>query len=128
MDSHHAVVDLAPVAVPLPRDAHRSVSAFADGGLVHHANRLGVRVLGRNDPLTLVVEFFLIPLARFQETLYSAGCLAELQGDSFGRLAMDRGQLPLEVNPHQFPGLPSPETTGKQSQKRDELPAQPGNL
>jgi len=69
MHSHHAVVHLPPVAVPLPRDAHRVVAALGDPGLVHHADRLRVSMILGHDLLATVVEFFLIPLDGFEKTL-----------------------------------------------------------
>jgi hypothetical protein len=69
MHSHHAIVHLAPVAIPLPRDAHRVVPALGDRGLVHHADRLRVAVIAGHDLLATVVELFFIPLDGFQETL-----------------------------------------------------------
>ena len=69
MHSHDAVVDLAPVAVPLPRDAHRVVAALGRPGLVHHADRLRVSMLLGHDLLATVEEFLFIPLDRFEKTL-----------------------------------------------------------
>jgi hypothetical protein len=69
MHSHHAVVHLAPAAVPLPPDAHRLVPALGDGGLVHHADRVRVRVIFGHKLLAAVVELFFIPLDGFEETL-----------------------------------------------------------
>jgi hypothetical protein len=69
MHPHDAVIHLAPVAVPLPPDAHRVVPALGDGGLVHHADRLRVSMISGNDLLALVVELFVIPLDGFEETL-----------------------------------------------------------
>ena len=69
MHSHHAVVYLAPIAVPLPRDADRVVAALGNPGLVHHADRIRVSVIFGHDLLAAVVEFFFIPLDGFEETL-----------------------------------------------------------
>jgi len=69
MHSHYAVVHLAPIAIPLPPDAHRIVPAFGDGGLIHHADRVGVSMVFGHDLLATVVEFLLIPLDAFEETL-----------------------------------------------------------
>jgi hypothetical protein len=67
--SHHAVVDLAPVAVPLPCYADRLFAALGHSRLVHHADRLGMSVLGGHDLLTSIPHFLLIPLDRFEKTL-----------------------------------------------------------
>jgi hypothetical protein len=69
MHSHHAVVHLAPVAVPLPPHPRRVVPALGDCGLVHHANCIGMRVVSRHDLLATVMEFLFIPLDGFEETL-----------------------------------------------------------
>jgi hypothetical protein len=69
MHSHHAVVHLPPVAVPLPRDAHRVVATLGDPGLVHHADRLRMSMIVSHDLLATVVEFLVIPLDGFEKTL-----------------------------------------------------------
>lgn len=69
MHSHHAVVHLAQVAVPLPRDADRVLAALGNPGLVHDADRIGMSVIFGHDLLAAVMEFFFIPLDRFEETL-----------------------------------------------------------
>jgi hypothetical protein len=69
MHSHHAVVHLAPIAVPLPRDAHRVVAALGNPRLVHDADRVGVTMIFGHDLLATVVELFFIPLDRFEKTL-----------------------------------------------------------
>jgi hypothetical protein len=69
MHSHHTVIHLAPVAVPLPRNADRVVAALGNPGLVHDADRVGMRVIFGHDLLAAVVEFFFIPLDGFEETL-----------------------------------------------------------
>jgi hypothetical protein len=69
MHSHHAVVHLAPVAVPLPRDARGVVAALGDPGLVHHADRVRVTMIFGHNLLATVVEFLFIPLDGFEKTL-----------------------------------------------------------
>ena len=69
MHPHHAIVHLAPVAVPLPPDPHRIVPTLGDRGLIYHADRVGVSVVLSHDLLAAVVEFFFIPLDGFEETL-----------------------------------------------------------
>jgi hypothetical protein len=69
MHSHHAIIHFSPIAVPLPPDAHRIVPALGDGGFIDHADRLGVSTIFGHDTLTPVVEFLLIPLDGFEETL-----------------------------------------------------------
>jgi len=62
MHSHHAVVHLAPVAIPWPSHAHRVVATLGDPGLIHHADRLRVTMIVGNDLLATIVEFLFIPL------------------------------------------------------------------
>jgi hypothetical protein len=69
MDSHHTVVHLSTVAVPLASHAHRVVAALGDPRLVHDADRLRMTVLFGQQLLATVVEFFFIPLDRFEKTL-----------------------------------------------------------
>jgi hypothetical protein len=69
MHSHHAVVHLAPVAIPLPSHAHRVVAALGNPGLVHHADRVRVTMIFGHDLLATVVELFFIPLDGFEKTL-----------------------------------------------------------
>jgi len=69
MDPHHAVVDLPPVAVPLPSHAHGVAAALGNPGLVHHADRLGVSMVGGHELLATVAELLFIPLDRFEKTL-----------------------------------------------------------
>jgi hypothetical protein len=42
-------------------DASGVLSTFGDTGLVNAADRVGVSVLGGNDPLTLIPQLLLIP-------------------------------------------------------------------
>jgi hypothetical protein len=73
MHSHGAVVDLAAVAVVLPRGAHGFAAALGDPGLVHAANGLGMRVVASHNLLTAISQFLFIPLNRFEEPLQGAG-------------------------------------------------------
>jgi hypothetical protein len=69
MHHDHAVVDLAEVAAPLALDACRVVAALPHPRLVHRANRLRMGVVGSDDLLAAVTEFFFIPLDRFEKSL-----------------------------------------------------------
>lgn len=69
MNAHHAVVDLSPVAIVLPTNAHGLPTALGRAGLIHAADRLGRGVLGSDNLLAAVSEFFFIPLDRFKEPL-----------------------------------------------------------
>jgi hypothetical protein len=69
MDSHHAVVDLAPAAVPLPRDTNRVAAAFGNAGFIHHADGVRMRMALGHNLLATVMEFLFIPLDVFQESL-----------------------------------------------------------
>lgn len=128
MHAHGAIVDLAPVAIVLPTRPHRFAAAFGNAGLVHAPDGLGMCVLASHDLLAAISQFLFIPLDRFQETLQGAGTSPELQGDGLGRLTMQGGKLPLDINLQQRSRLKTAKTIGKQSQKRSQLPSQPGNL
>jgi len=69
MYPHDAVVDLPPIAVVLPTDAHRLFAALGRTRLIHAANRLWVRMVGGDDLLAPISEFFFIPLDRFEKAL-----------------------------------------------------------
>ena len=69
MHSHHAIIHLSPIAVPLPCHAHGVVAALGDAGFIHHADRLRVSMIFGHDVLTPIVEFLFIPLDGFEETL-----------------------------------------------------------
>jgi hypothetical protein len=69
MHSHHAIIHLPPIAVPLSPDAHGIVPALGDGGFIHHADRLQVAMLLGHHLLTAIVEFLFIPLDGFEQTL-----------------------------------------------------------
>jgi len=69
MDPHHAVVQLAAVAIPLPPHASGVVSALGDARLVHHADRRGMGMIFGDDLLAAVVQFLFIPLVGFHEAL-----------------------------------------------------------
>jgi len=69
MNAHHAVVDLAAVAVVLSAHAHRMSAALGRARLVDAADRCGMGVLPGDDLLAAVAEFFFIPLDRFEKAL-----------------------------------------------------------
>lgn len=54
MHAHDAVVDLAAIAVVLPRSPHGFLTALANPGLVHATDRLGMGMLGGHDLLAAV--------------------------------------------------------------------------
>ena len=53
-DAHHTVVDLASVAVVLPRDTDGLVAALGDAGFVHAPEGFGMRVVLGHDLLAAV--------------------------------------------------------------------------
>jgi hypothetical protein len=69
MHPHDAVIDLSPIAVVLPTDAHRLFAALGRSRLIHAANRLRVRMVAGDDLLAPVSESFFIPLDRFEKAL-----------------------------------------------------------
>jgi hypothetical protein len=69
MHSHHAIIHLPPIAVPLSPDANRIVPALGDGGLIHHADRLRMAMFSGHHLLATIMEFLFIPLDGFEEAL-----------------------------------------------------------
>jgi hypothetical protein len=69
MNSHHAVVHLAAVAVVLSPNSHRLGTALGRARLVHDADGFGMSMLLGDDLLTAVSQLFLVPLDRFEKTL-----------------------------------------------------------
>lgn len=118
MDAHHAVVDLAAIAVVLPRGADRFLAALGDAGLVYAADGLDMCVVPRHDLLAAISQLLFIPLDRLEKSLQGARRGSETQGDRLGGLAVQVGELPLNVNPQQRPSFKAAETIGKQRQER----------
>jgi hypothetical protein len=69
MDGDDAVVDFAATAQPLPPDADRLRAALGRSRFIDAADRLGMGVLARDQPLALVAHARFVPLDRFEETL-----------------------------------------------------------
>jgi hypothetical protein len=69
VDTHHAIVDLAPAAVPLPPDTDRLAAAFGNPRFVQDSDRFSMRMVLGHNLLATVMEFLFIPLDAFQETL-----------------------------------------------------------
>ncbi len=69
MHSDHAVIHLAPVAIPLPSHTDRVAAALGNPGFVYHADRVRVSVIFGHGLLAAVVKFFFIPLDGFEEAL-----------------------------------------------------------
>lgn len=103
MHSHHAIIHLSSISVPLPPDADRIVAALGDSGLIHHADRFQMAMISGNDLLATIMEFLFIPLDGFEETLYCSGSFAELQGDALGGFSMQIRQLALNIDSQQLP-------------------------
>jgi hypothetical protein len=128
MHADDAIVDLAAVAVVLPRRTDGLAPALGRAGLVHAPQGLGMRMVPSHDLLAAVAQSLFIPLDQFQEALQRAGRLAELQGDGLGRFAMQAGELPLDINQQQRPRVAAAKTIGKLGEKRSQLPSQPCEL
>ena len=78
VNSHHAIVDFAAIAVILPADAHRVVAALGRARLVHTADGFRVRMIVDDDLLAAIAEFLFIPLDGFEESLQCPGCGLEV--------------------------------------------------
>jgi len=124
MHSHHTVVDLASVAVVLPRGPDGFLAALGDAGLVHAPDGFARGVLLSHDLLAAVAQFLFIPLDRFKKTLQSTGLGLESQGDGLGILAVQIGELSFDINEQQLPGVRSPKTIGEQREERNQLPSE----
>jgi hypothetical protein len=128
MNSHRTIVDLATVAVVLSANTHGLPTAFGRAGLVHAADRFGMGMVLRDDLLAAVSELLFIPLDQFEKTWQRPRCDFELQGNAFGRFAVQIRQLTFDINPQQIPRLASPKAIGEQREKQRQLPSQRGNL
>lgn len=113
MNAHDAVIDLASVAVVLATDTHRLFATLGRAGFVHTADRIGMRMLGGDNLLTAISQFFFIPFDRFEKPLQRPRRGLEPQGNRLGRLAVNIRQLSLHVHPQQIPRLTSAETIGE---------------
>jgi hypothetical protein len=128
MNAHHAVVDLAAVAVVLATDSHGVLAALGRPRLVHAADRFGVRMLFGDDLLAAISELLFIPFDRFEQALQRPRRRFETQGDGLRRLAVQVRQLALHINSQQVPSVAAAEAIGEQRQKQTQLPSQCGNL
>jgi len=113
MNPHHAVVDFPAVAVPLARDAHGLFAAFRRARLIDAADGFRMRVIPGHDRLASVTQLLLVPPDRFEETLQRPRRGAELQANGLGRLAVQIGELSLDINPQPPSCIASPKTIGK---------------
>ena len=69
MHAHHAVVDLAATAEPLPRGPRRVGAALGDTRFVDESDGLDMCMVLRHDLLTAITQQLRIPLDRFEKTL-----------------------------------------------------------
>ena len=69
MHAHHAIVDLATTAQPLPRGSRRVCAALGDTRFVDESDGLAMCMVLRHDLLTAITQQLLIPLDRFEKTL-----------------------------------------------------------
>jgi hypothetical protein len=67
--SHHAVLDFAATAAPLPIGPDGVRAGFDRGRLVNHANGFRMRVLLGHQLLATLAQSFFVPLDGFQKTL-----------------------------------------------------------
>jgi hypothetical protein len=88
MHSHHAVVNLSAIPIPLPTGAHRLFAALGRTRLVHATDGFWVGMVFRHDLLAPVSELLFIPLDRFEKALQCSRRVAELQGNGLRRLAV----------------------------------------
>jgi hypothetical protein len=118
---HHTVVDLGPIAVPLPTDPHGLFAALGRPRLIHAPDGIGMRMVLGDDLLAAISKLFFIPLDRFEEPLQRPWRSLEPQRDGLRRLAVQIRQLPFDINSQQIPRVTSAETVGEQREKLNQL-------
>ncbi len=99
MNTHNTVVDLPSVAIPLAGNSHGRSAALGRARLVHATDRLGVGMILGDDLLAAISKLLFIPLDRFEKALQRPRRGLELQADRLGRLAVQIGELALDINP-----------------------------
>lgn len=117
MNRHHTVVDLAPVAVPLPTDSHRLFAALGRTRLVHATDGLRVGMVCGDNLLAAISELLFIPLDRFEKALQRPRRPLESQGDRLGRFAVQVGQLTFDIDSQQITRVAAAKTVREQRQK-----------
>ena len=128
MHSHHTVVDLPTVPIPLAIDAHRLFATLSRAGLVHATDGFVMGVAFHDDLLAAVPEFLFIPLDRFEKTLQGPRRGLGLQGDRLDVFAPQIQKLSFDIDFQQPPGIPPSKTIGEQRKKPRHLPPQRGDL
>jgi hypothetical protein len=88
VNGHDAIVDLAPIAVPLPTGSHGFFAALGRPRLIHAPDGVGISMVFGDDLLAAISEFFFIPLDRFEEPLQRPRRSLESQRDGLRRLAV----------------------------------------
>ena len=83
MNSHHTIVNLPSIPIPLASGAHSLVAAFGRAGLVDATDRFGVGVVRGHDLLAAVSELLFIPLDRFEKALQRPRTRITFQRDGF---------------------------------------------
>jgi hypothetical protein len=123
MNSHHAVLNLASIAVVLPAGANGLVAALCNARLVHAADGSGVSVVFGHNLLAAVTQLFLIPFDGLKKPLQRPCRSGERQGDCLGGLAMQVRELAPDIDMQQSPRVASPKAICEQRQKRNQLPS-----
>lgn len=77
MDRHDRIVDLAAIAVPLPRDADGFLSALCRSRFVDETDRFVMRIIASDQLLASVSQHLLVPFDRFEESLQGSRRLVE---------------------------------------------------
>jgi hypothetical protein len=128
MHADDAVVNLAATAQPLPSGTGGLVPALGRCGFVEAADGLWMGVRAGHKLLAVVAHAGLIPLDRFDETLYSAWRLTELQGDGLDVLALQVREQSLHVDQQQGKPRPAAKAAGKEREEPGQLLTEAGNL
>jgi hypothetical protein len=69
MHAHHTVVDLASVAIVLPRGTNRLLATLGRTGFIHAADRFSMSVFFGHNLLASISKSIFIPLDRLQKAL-----------------------------------------------------------
>jgi len=117
VQAHHAVVDLAAFAAPLPLDPGRLVALLARARGIQHAHRLPRAVLVGHQANQLLGGTILVPAKERQELLQGANRHPGGQGNRLNRLAFDIRQQAQDVLLQVREGLVASETIAKLPQQ-----------
>lgn len=92
-------------------------AAFSRAGLVHHADRLWIRVFAGHQLLTAITEQLLVPGNGFEKPLQRPRSNSPRECHGFDILALHIAEQSADVNREQIPARRPAKAIGKQNQK-----------